>query len=122
MPKPSPRNCPHCRYDRKFPGTAWGGWIYTGNNGPVVACPVCNADGTYPRSPEVKTARWQGAYVAVVTTPPGRKFSSRPCPEVEQAEAWAYALIDLLERSLVLRATKPRRHREEPKPSASSQG
>jgi hypothetical protein len=43
----TPYNCPHCAYDRKFPGFEEGGWINQDNNGPIVACPVCNDDGKY---------------------------------------------------------------------------
>jgi hypothetical protein len=46
----TPANCPHCEYDRRFPQTAGGGWIYPGNNGPIVPCPMCNADEAHPRS------------------------------------------------------------------------
>jgi hypothetical protein len=42
----TPKNCKHCEYDRAETG---GGWIYTGNNGPYVPCPVCNSDGAHPR-------------------------------------------------------------------------
>lgn len=51
FPKVTPQNCPHCEYDRRFPATEMGGWIYTGNNGPYVACPMCNDDGSHPREP-----------------------------------------------------------------------
>lgn len=44
-----PADCPHCAYDRKFPETITGGWIYMGNNGPIVSCPMCNADESHPR-------------------------------------------------------------------------
>ncbi len=44
-----PINCPNCAYDRKFPETAGGGWMYPGNNGPIGPCPVCNADERYAR-------------------------------------------------------------------------
>lgn len=52
-PKPhrfTPQNCPHCEYDRKFPETAGGGWIYPGNGSPIVPCGMCNPDGKHPRS------------------------------------------------------------------------
>jgi hypothetical protein len=49
-PRYQPDNCPHCEYDRRFPETADGGWIYMGNNGPTGPCPVCNPHGTHPRS------------------------------------------------------------------------
>lgn len=45
----TPANCPSCKYDRKFPETKRGGWMYMGNNGPYVACPMCNADERQPR-------------------------------------------------------------------------
>lgn len=45
----TPDNCPHCAYDRQFPETSMGGWIYLGNNAPIVACPVCNPDGDHKR-------------------------------------------------------------------------
>lgn len=48
--KYTPENCPHCEYDRRFPETEGGGWIYQGNNGPIVSCPVCNDDGKHPHS------------------------------------------------------------------------
>jgi hypothetical protein len=41
--------CPHCEYDRRFPGFEAGGWVQQDNNGPIVSCPVCNPDGSYPR-------------------------------------------------------------------------
>lgn len=44
-----PFECPHCKYDRKFPETQGGGWMYLGNNGPYVCCPMCNPDGSYLR-------------------------------------------------------------------------
>lgn len=44
----APQNCPHCEYDRRFPETEMGGWLYFGNNGPYVSCPVCNDDGSFP--------------------------------------------------------------------------
>lgn len=43
-----PFNCPHCEYDRRFPGFESGGWIRQDNNGPIVSCPVCNPDQTHP--------------------------------------------------------------------------
>ncbi len=45
----TPANCEHCAYDRRFPGLKSGGWMYPGNNGPVHACPMCNADESHPR-------------------------------------------------------------------------
>lgn len=45
----TPQNCPHCEYDRRFPHTDMGGWIYFGNNGPFVPCGLCNPDGSHPR-------------------------------------------------------------------------
>jgi hypothetical protein len=52
-PRHQPDNCPHCEYDRRFPATADGGWIYQGNNGPLVSCPMCNPHGTHPRARNV---------------------------------------------------------------------
>jgi hypothetical protein len=46
----TPANCPHCEYDRQFPETANGGWVYMGNNAPIGPCPMCNPDGSHPRS------------------------------------------------------------------------
>lgn len=46
---PQPRECPHCEYDRRFPGFEGGGWMQQDNNGPIVSCPMCNDDGKYPR-------------------------------------------------------------------------
>jgi len=48
--KYTPENCPHCEYDRRFPGFETGGWMQQDNNGPIVSCPVCNDDGKHPRS------------------------------------------------------------------------
>ncbi len=48
--KPLPSECPHCEYDRRFPGFEKGGWIQQDNNGPIVSCPICNDDGAYPRA------------------------------------------------------------------------
>ena len=45
----TPANCPNCEYDRRFPGFEGGGWLETDNNGPIVACPLCNPDGAHPR-------------------------------------------------------------------------
>ena len=45
-----PSNCPHCEYDRRFPGFEAGGWMQQGNNGPIVPCPLCNDAQAYPRS------------------------------------------------------------------------
>ena len=47
--KVTPANCPHCEYDRRFPGFESGGWIQQDNNGPIVSCPLCNDDGRHPR-------------------------------------------------------------------------
>ena len=44
-----PSNCPHCEYDRRFPGFEGGGWMQQDNNGPIVSCPMCNPDGGHPR-------------------------------------------------------------------------
>jgi hypothetical protein len=46
----NPTNCPNCEYDRSFPETSGGGWMYMGNNGPIIPCAMCNADEKYPRS------------------------------------------------------------------------
>ena len=45
----TPANCPHCEYDRRFPGFEAGGWIRQDNNGPIVSCPMCNPNGAIPR-------------------------------------------------------------------------
>lgn len=42
-----PSECPHCEYDRRFPGFQAGGWIQQDNNGPIVSCPMCNDDGLH---------------------------------------------------------------------------
>jgi hypothetical protein len=41
-----PSNCPHCEYDRRFPGFERGGWMQQDNNGPIVSCLLCNDDGS----------------------------------------------------------------------------
>lgn len=46
----TPANCPHCEYDRRFPGFESGGWMQQDNNGPIVSCPICNDDGKHQRS------------------------------------------------------------------------
>lgn len=46
---PRPSECPHCEYDRRFPGFEGGGWMQQDNNGPIVSCPMCNDDGKHPR-------------------------------------------------------------------------
>lgn len=46
---PHPSECPHCEYDRRFPGFEFGGWMQQDNNGPIVPCPMCNDDGAYLR-------------------------------------------------------------------------
>lgn len=43
--RPAPDECPHCEYDRGFPGFEAGGWIQQDNNGPIVSCPLCNPNG-----------------------------------------------------------------------------
>ena len=43
------RTCPHCEYDRLFPGFEGGGWMQQDNNGPIVSCPLCNAQALVPR-------------------------------------------------------------------------
>jgi hypothetical protein len=48
-PQFTPRECPHCEYDRRFPGFESGGWIQQDHNGPIVSCPMCNDDGSHPR-------------------------------------------------------------------------
>jgi hypothetical protein len=45
----TPANCPHCEYDRRFPGFEAGGWIQQDNNGPIVSCPMCNPNGGHAR-------------------------------------------------------------------------
>lgn len=45
-----PATCPHCEYDRRFPGFEGGGWMQQDNNGPIVSCPFCNDDGSHPRA------------------------------------------------------------------------
>lgn len=47
--KPKPSECPHCEYDRRFPGFEAGGWMQMDNNGPIVSCPWCNDDCSHPR-------------------------------------------------------------------------
>lgn len=49
--KVMPANCPHCEYDRRFPGFEGGGWIQQDNNGPIVSCPMCNDDGSHAPRP-----------------------------------------------------------------------
>jgi hypothetical protein len=49
-PRFTPANCPHCEYDRRFPESKSGGWMYMGNGAPLTCCPVCNPDGKHPRS------------------------------------------------------------------------
>lgn len=44
----APDNCPHCALDRRIRGE--GGWIQQENNGPLVACPVCNPGGDRERA------------------------------------------------------------------------
>lgn len=48
-PMLTPTDCWYCEYDRRFPETSEGGWIYFGNNGPYVSCPICNPKGERPR-------------------------------------------------------------------------
>jgi hypothetical protein len=50
-PKVKPSECPHCEYDRRFPGFEAGGWMQQDNNGPIVSCPMCNDDGSHPPRP-----------------------------------------------------------------------
>lgn len=47
--RPKPSDCPHCEYDRQFPGFEAGGWMQQDNNGPIVSCPWCNPDGKIER-------------------------------------------------------------------------
>ena len=47
--RPKPSECPHCEYDRRFPGFERGGWMQQDNNGPIVSCPMCNDDGKFPQ-------------------------------------------------------------------------
>ncbi len=49
--KLTPANCPHCEYDRRFPGFESGGWMQQDNNGPIVSCPTCNDKGIFPFEP-----------------------------------------------------------------------
>lgn len=51
MPCYRPDNCPHCEYDRRFPGFEAGGWMQQDNNGPIVSCPMCNPDGAHAPRP-----------------------------------------------------------------------
>lgn len=53
-PRYQPDNCPHCEYDRLFPETADGGWVYVGNNSPIGPCIFCNPHGTF--RPRVRRA------------------------------------------------------------------
>lgn len=48
----SPATCPHCEYDRRFPGFEAGGWMQMDNNGPIVSCPMCNPEGKIERQRE----------------------------------------------------------------------
>lgn len=45
----SPANCPHCNGEPAWVGA---GWIEQPNNGPIVACPLCNDDGVFQRPTE----------------------------------------------------------------------
>lgn len=57
MSKFTPENCPHCEYDRRFPGFESGGWMQQDNNGPIVSCPLCNDDGSHlPKCEESPTS------------------------------------------------------------------
>jgi hypothetical protein len=51
-PRYKPSECPHCEYDRRFPGFEGGGWMQQDNNGPIVSCPMCNDDGSHPQCPQ----------------------------------------------------------------------
>lgn len=55
--KYTPANCPHCEYDRQFPGFEMGGWMQQDNNGPIVSCPLCNDDGSHPRIEPISSAK-----------------------------------------------------------------
>ena len=44
--------CPHCDGAGPNPG-----WIETENNGPIVACPLCNPDGEKERAWEMAEAQ-----------------------------------------------------------------
>lgn len=59
--KLTPANCPHCEYDRRFPGFEAGGWMQQDNNGPIVSCPMCNDDGIFPFEPYEKEDRERAA-------------------------------------------------------------
>lgn len=50
-PTYKPSECPHCEYDRRFPGFETGGWLQQDNNGPIVTCPMCNDDGSIVSTP-----------------------------------------------------------------------
>jgi hypothetical protein len=52
-----PATCPHCEYDRRFPGFEAGGWMQQDNNGPIVSCPMCNDDGSFPIAAPITTAK-----------------------------------------------------------------
>lgn len=43
-----PCGCEHCDDAGPDPG-----WLYTDNNGPIVACPICNKDGEKERAWEL---------------------------------------------------------------------
>lgn len=79
MGKFTPSNCPHCEYDRRFPGFENGGWIQQDNNGPIVSCPVCNSDGSHPQGSVeiIHQRRTQVGQVAVSFTV-GRIGGRRP--------------------------------------------
>jgi hypothetical protein len=47
---PGELGCKHCEPDWKYVGR---GWIEQINNGPIVACPVCNPDEKHERPNDV---------------------------------------------------------------------
>lgn len=83
MARPHPETCQHCAYDRRFPGFETGGWIDTGNNGPIVPCPVCNDEGSWPFDPaawcrDEDFSAWSAARVPVPMEPPGPQGADVP--------------------------------------------
>jgi hypothetical protein len=85
MPRFTPANCPHCEYDRRFPGMESGGWIQQDNNGPIVPCPLCNGDGSHPQAEEDSepsgpcTCRWSSVNSTTIDPPEIVKFDP-DCP------------------------------------------
>jgi hypothetical protein len=41
------RTCTYCKSEAEI------GWIETGNNGPIVSCPICNPNGEREREYEM---------------------------------------------------------------------